>query len=128
MIMRSLFILCITLALLLGAEKLSAASKFIPGINDLPLMPGLVLKSETPVVFDTPGGRIVEVFAFGNIPSTRIRSFYGDTLPQLGWQPSGRNEFQRDKERLKIEISDENSGGRVVRFSVVPVNQWQGPN
>ncbi len=122
MIMRSLYILCITTVLLLGADKLRAAPKFVPGINDLPLMSGLVLESETPVVFDTPGGRIIEVFARGNIPGTRIRSFYGETLPQLGWLPSGENEFQRDSERLKIEVSGDNSHGSVVRFSVVPVN------
>lgn len=117
MFVRSLFIV---LGLFIGAHDLVAASKFVPGINDLPLMPGLVLKSETPVVFDTPAGRIVEVFATGKIPSARIRAFYGETLPQLGWQPSRKNEFQRDKERLKIEISEDQSGQRVVRFSVVP--------
>ncbi len=120
MFMRSLIILGVLLGFVFGAINSTAAPKFVPGIDDLPLMPGLVLKSETPVVFDTPAGRIIEVFAVGKMPSAHIRSFYGETLLQLGWQPSRKNEFQRDKELLKIEISEDKSGQRVVRFSVVP--------
>ena len=120
MLSRTLFILSIIIGVLSGAQNLHAAPKFVPGIDDLPLMPGLVLKSEAPVVFDTPGGRIVEVFASGTVPRVRVRSFYNETLPQLGWQPGGKSQFQRDKELLKIEISEEIKGRLVVRFSVVP--------
>ena len=120
MFKKIISILIAAISISIGANTLSAASKFIPGINDLPLMAGLALKSETPMVFDTPGGRIVEVFASGKITAARIRAFYGETLPQLGWKPAAPSEFQRDKERLKIEISEDNKGGRVVRFSVVP--------
>ncbi len=112
--------LIVVFSVFIGIGNLSAAQKFIPGLNDLPLMPGLILKSETPVVFDTPGGRIVEVFAAGNPPVARIRSFYGETLPQLGWKPKSASTFQRDKEVLKIEISEDGKDRRIVRFSVVP--------
>ncbi len=120
MFTRLLFILLIVFSTPVISADGSAAPKFVPGINDLPLMPGLSLRSETPVVFDTPGGRIIEVFAVGKIPRSRIRSFYTETLPQLGWQPKIKNAFQRDKETLKIEISEDGKGQRVVRFSVVP--------
>jgi|TARA_B100000315_G_scaffold254994_1_gene297237 hypothetical protein len=120
MFIRLLLVLLIVVGIPIINADVSAAPKFVPGINDLPLMPGLTLKSETPVVFDTPGGRIVEVFAIGKVPLTRIRSFYGETLPQLGWQPKNINAFQRDNETLKIEISEDGNGRRVIRFSVVP--------
>jgi hypothetical protein len=127
MFIRSLCILIALIGVLLSPAILLAAPKFVPGLNDLPLMPGLAVKSETPVMFDTPGGRIIEVFAAGKISGPRIRRFYLETLPQLGWQASrktGQNiEFRRDKELLKIEISDDNKGTRVVRFSVVPSGQ-----
>ncbi|MBT3916750.1 MAG: hypothetical protein HN731_08005 [Rhodospirillaceae bacterium] len=120
MFIRLIFILLIAVSTPFINIDLSAAPKFVPGINDLPLMPGLSLRSETPVVFDTPGGRIVEVFAIGKASSIRIRAFYGETLPQLGWQPKSKSAFQRDNETLKIEISEDSKGRRVVRFSVVP--------
>ena len=123
MFIRLLFILLIAVSLPFINNDLSAASKFVPGINDLPLMPGLTLWSETPMVFDTPGGRIVEVFAIGKVPLTRIRSFYRETLPQLGWQPKNKNAFERDNETLKIELSEDGKGRRMVRFSLVPLRK-----
>lgn len=99
--------------------ELRAATVFIPGINDLPLMTGLVLKSELPVVFDTPAGRIIEVFANGEISPSGVSSFYAKILPQLGWQSNNINEFRRDNELLKIEILDQIMGRTVVRFFVV---------
>ncbi|MBT3991174.1 MAG: hypothetical protein HON14_03315 [Rhodospirillaceae bacterium] len=123
MFIRSLFILIAASGLLLGSLSLTAAPKFVPGINDLPLMPGLALRSDAPVVFDTPGGRIVEVFAEGRIPKARIRAFYGSTLPELGWKPYAASQFQRDKELLKIEITEAANGTTMVRYSVVPKGQ-----
>lgn len=121
MFIRSFIIGVALFGLLMTAGPVAAAPKFIPGINDLPLMPGLALKSEMPVVFDTPGGRIIEVFAKGQLKPASIRAFYGETLSQLGWQPRAKNEFQRDKELLRIEIIQDKAGGQVVRFSVVPI-------
>ena len=103
MFIRLLFILLIAVSLPFINNDLSAASKFVPGINDLPLMPGLTLWSETPMVFDTPGGRIIEVFAIGKVPLTRIRYFYRETLPQLGWQLKNKHALQRHSENKKIE-------------------------
>jgi len=120
MFSRLIFILLIVISAPMIGTGSRAEPKFVPGINDLPLMPGLSLRSETPVVFDTPSGRIVEVFDTSAAPLIRIRSFYGDTLPQLGWQQKNKDAFQRDNETLKIEISEDGKGRRVVRFSVVP--------
>jgi hypothetical protein len=111
-------IIIVILIIVFGSE-LRATTVFITGINDLPLMSGLVLKSELPVVFDTPGGRIVEVFATGKITPASISSFYSNILPQLGWQPIAKNEFQRDKELLKIDFFDHNMGRSTVRFFVI---------
>ena len=119
MFMKFIFIFIATTGLCLGLKVSNAEPQFIPGINDLPLMPGLVLKSETPVVFDTPGGRIIEVFAMGQPKASLIRFFYNETLPQLGWNASAVNEFKRERELLKIKISNDNFGRSVVRFYVV---------
>jgi hypothetical protein len=112
-------IIILIISIGIGLE-LRAATIFIPGINDLPLMTGLILKSELPVVFATPAGRIIEVFATGKMPPSRVSSFYAKVLPQLGWQSNYLNEFQRDNELLKIEILSDILGRTVVRFFVVP--------
>src|SRR3546814_7081615 len=55
------------------------------GVEDLPLMPGLAEIADAATVFDAPQGRIVESYAAGTVAAAEIRSFYAQTLPQLGW-------------------------------------------
>ena len=94
--------------------------RFVPGINGLPLMEGLILIPESQVIFDTANGRIIEVFAIGNNSPRDIMSFYSATLQQLGWVLNSNNEFWRDEELLKVEISKNKRGKFIVRFSIAP--------
>jgi len=120
MFRSSIFILITLTGVMLGVKNLYATPKFVPGINGLPLMTGLVLIPEKQVVFDTLNGRIIEVFATGKNSPEDILSFYGATLPQLGWISKSPNEFQRDKELLKVEITDNLMGRVEVRISIAP--------
>jgi hypothetical protein len=116
---RSSILILITLTgVMFGVKNLYATPKFIPGINGL--MTGLVLIPEKQVVFDTLNGRIIEVFATGKNSPDDILSFYGATLPQLGWISKSPNEFRRDKELLKVEITDNLMGRVEVRISIAP--------
>ena len=63
---------------------------FVEGIDDLPLMPGLVGMADQSLVFDKPDGRIVQAVATGRVQASAVRSFYADTAPQLGWKSGGR--------------------------------------
>ncbi|MDA0305630.1 MAG: hypothetical protein O3B76_05000 [Proteobacteria bacterium] len=76
---------------------------FISIIDDLPLMPGLVEEAGG-VVFDSPGGRIVQAYASGNVSQGAVRAFYSETLPQLGWRPLSVGVYQRESEILKVEF------------------------
>ena len=117
---KSIFILITLTGVMFGVKNLYAAPKFIPGINGLPLMTGLVLIPERQVVFGTLNGRIIEVFATSKNSPSDILSFYSATLPQLGWISNSHNQFWRDKELLKVEITDNLMGRVVVRFSIAP--------
>ena len=110
-----------TLAAALAIFSLVArADDFVPGFTDLPLMPGLTAAEPGPVLFDKPGGRIVEAAARGGSPE-RVAEFYRATLPQLGWVAATGGghrvlSYRREGEALRIETG----GDGTVRFFLSP--------
>ncbi len=113
------------LALLIGPSGGSArAAGFLEAIEDLPLMPGLEELVDRGLAFDKPGGRIVEAYAQGPVTARAVQGFYGDTLPQLGWQPLSAESFLREGEQLDVtvltEAADGQGGGTLVRFTLRP--------
>jgi len=109
----------VLLAMLLAAGPASAAGGFVDGIDDLPLMAGLVHTGESSV-FDAPSGRVVETVVEGNATPAAVLSFYAGTLPQLGWRRDGANQYVRESERLVIEFPPEIGGRTQVRFFLSP--------
>jgi hypothetical protein len=104
------------------AQVSSAGNLFVEGIDDLPLMPGLIGMADQSLVFDKPDGRIVQAVASGRVQASAVRSFYADTAPQLGWKSAGEGRFTRDGESLRIELIDSGAPGGVltVRFLINP--------
>lgn len=88
-------------------------------IDDLPLMPGMIEKMEDSIVFDAPGGRIVEIGAETKANVAAVSEFYADALPALGWEPISSSGFIRDNEILKIS-SERKENITVVHFSLAP--------
>ena len=115
-----IFILMIISTIMLGEKSLRGAPVFIPGINGLPLMEGLVIVPDSHVIFETLNGRIIEIFAIGENSPADILFFYRATLQHLGWKAKSNNEFWRDEDILKIEISDDKMGKFIVRFFIAP--------
>jgi len=107
--------LCATAATLAAAN----GATFVAGVEDLPLMPGLAEVSGAGVVFDKPGGRIVEAYAEGAVGRAEVIGFYRQTLPQLGWAAAGETAYRREGERLEIVILG-GDGDLVVRFTLQP--------
>lgn len=101
------------------AHAADAATAYVAGIDDLPLMPGLVLVPDAGVVFDKPGGRIVEAYAEGAVARAQVAAFYAETLPQLGWRARQSNVFLREGERLSLVFLG-GDGDLVVRFTLEP--------
>ncbi|MSO68825.1 MAG: hypothetical protein EXQ98_00870 [Alphaproteobacteria bacterium] len=109
-------------AILLGAPMSAQADHrqaFVGGVEDLPLMDGLAEDRAAGLVFDKPDGRLVDAYASGSVSPEAVGTFYKETLPELGWRVVGPLIFEREGERLSIEI--EGSASEVlVRFHLAP--------
>lgn len=105
------------LALLTGIAN--AENRFMPGMEDMPLAPGLSVVEDAALAFDSPSGRIVEAYAAGQAAPTDIRHFYAETLPSLGWQPIGQDSFVREAERLDLDLFVK-EGVTTLRMTVRP--------
>lgn len=110
-----------------AAQAQEQASSYLDAVEDMPLMEGLSETGEGGIVFDKPNGRIVRSIAQGRVTATKVRFFYTDTLPQLGWVRLKKLEliddlliFERETERLEIEIVPQSDGLLQVRFSIEP--------
>lgn len=106
------------LLMLSFASGAQAAEAFLPGLEDMPLMPGLA--ADEPLVFDTPEGRIVEVRAASATAALpRVKAYYRTVLPQLGWTPAGGDAYVREQEALRLDVTE--TEGRVEAvFSLSP--------
>ena len=82
-------------------------------------MPGLKPVLNSDIVFDKPEGRIVEARATGATTRAKVEEFYAASLPALGWKPLGRDQWQRDAERLKLDFTDA-SHKLAVGFTLSP--------
>lgn len=103
----------------LGGEP----ARFVAGLEDLPLMPGLQAMDDAGVWFDTPQGRIVQAYATGPVTGAGVAAFYAETLPQLGWQRSQDGTWSRDGETLRLEIvepDEDRDQGPIVGFALSP--------
>lgn len=106
------------------AARASAGDRFLVGLEDVPLMPGLIQLADQGSIFDAPAGRIAELYAAGQVAREEVRGFYAHTLPQLGWHADGADRFVRDGEMLRLEFptSPKGVGTRqlIVRFFLFP--------
>jgi len=95
------------------------SATYLSGIEDLPLMPGLVEIGGASTIFDANSGRIVEAYAAGRVDRDDVMAFYARTLPALGWQAELPSRFRREGETLAIDFLD--GGERLtVRFTINP--------
>lgn len=89
---------------------------FVPGLGDVPAMPGLAATGEEPLVFDKPDGRIVQAVLTGRVDRKAVTAFYDQTMPQLGWTRTAERTFIREGEELRLEFA----GNSSVRFVLKP--------
>jgi len=55
----------------------------------------------------------------GQVGAAEVAAFYGAALPQLGWTRVGEGAYEREGERLAIEVAGD-GGGVTVHFSISP--------
>jgi hypothetical protein len=105
--------------MLMMAPGAWSEERFVAGLGELPLMPGLKEYIARRLVYEKAGGRIVNAFATGTPTIERIRNFYHEILPQLGWQPLSETVFRREQEILSLRIITLPSG-REVQYKIAP--------
>ena len=97
----------VVLTLANPVQVLADSVAFIPGTEDIPLMPALVPLEDGTMRFDTPTGRVVESLAQSragqSLSPQSLSDFYNQILPGLGWKTDGTG-FTRSGERLEIKI------------------------
>ncbi len=98
----------------------AAAAAYLSAVDDLPLMAGLKETLDQGVVFDAPQGRIIQAYASGPLSPAEVERFYGATLPQLGWRADGPLRFNREGERLVLEITETGGASVTVLFIITP--------
>jgi hypothetical protein len=117
--MMRLLVLLSTIAVPLLIAGAGSAATYVPGTEDVPLMPGLTAIADGPLVFDKPQGRIVQASAKGAVRRADVLSFYAASLPSLGWQKKTPERFERDGEQLSVDFSGKD-GNLVVGFTLKP--------
>jgi hypothetical protein len=117
--MRPRLIAGLALAVLFAAPAWGAATGYVPGTEDVPLMPGLSPVDDTGLIFDKPQGRIIQAAARGAVNRRDVIAFYDSSLPELGWHRADQQHFVRDGERLSLDF-DGYDGNLLVDFSLVP--------
>jgi hypothetical protein len=65
---------------------LAAGQAFIPGSEDVPLMPGLSLQEDSLTPFSTGDGKFLTLRLIGQVLPQAVQAFYEESLPPLGWQ------------------------------------------
>ncbi len=111
-------ILCLVALTSVVWAATATAQGFFASVDDLPLMAGLEEVPEAALMYDKPGGRIVEVMAHGRVSRNAVERFYDQSLPQLGWQRTHEG-FERDGEMLTITYLTD-GGETVVRLRLNP--------
>ncbi|PPR27101.1 MAG: hypothetical protein CFH38_00391 [Alphaproteobacteria bacterium MarineAlpha10_Bin1] len=82
-------------------------------------MAGLTEDTAATLDFDKPDGRLVEVFAYGEVGRDDVVEFYITVMPEFGWQLANDLVFSRDGEMLRIHLSAEDRL-LLVRFVLSP--------
>ena len=103
----------------LGPARAADRTAFIARVEDLPLVPGVKVVSDTVVAFDAAAGRIVEAYAIGPVAKQAVLDFYGQSLPQLGWTAERPDRFVRQGEALQLDFFGRDQQ-LTVRFTLAP--------
>lgn len=112
------------LMMIVGSEALAKAPAFIDGLEDIPLMKGLVQKTDETVSFGNEESRFVEVsLSSSKVGFKAVEKFYKESLPQLGWTYQGSADntviFYRDSESLNIH----KEGSKPLKIRIIVKNR-----
>lgn len=120
MIRIGLLALALCLPSGLAMAQTGAPPVFFEALYDVPVMPGLEEVKDQAMLFDKPDGRIASVVAASkSLSPSDVTAFYDTSLPQLGWRKTSPNQYVREKDRLKMEVT-KSPPLTVVHFTLSP--------
>ena len=96
------------------------ASKFINGLEDIPLYKKMEYVEDSLILFDKIDGRYVSVEVNGDYEEEEVIQFYKMILPNLGWREKKSLIFNRNNETLEI-ICKKKKGKIYVKFNIFPL-------
>lgn len=99
--------------LLMPLFLVGAIPRFLPGTEDIPLAPDMTISDEG-VTFDTVTGRIITLKGVSKKSIHDIKTFYANTLPNLGWVKIGPLSYSREREQLTLECAEASEETEVV--------------
>ena len=100
-------------------------SAFLEGLEDVPLADGLKQIENGALSFGNEEIRLVEVFCSAeNINFEKIKIFYNETLPQMGWKIKEQKKFHLiwEREGETLEINRESIDPQIIRLTVKSKN------
>ena len=105
-------------AITLAGTTVRAQSPQQQWVGDLPIMAGMTIEPELGFAFDSPGGRIVLVFASSSTDRDGVFAYYNEALSSLGWAGADGS-WERGDESLGLAQVD-TSVGRLWRIRLSP--------
>jgi len=103
------------------------STEFVQGSEDIPLLIGMekIVDEENQdfnlLGFDSTSGSIMTSSYKTNISTSKIRDFYNETLPQLGWESTKDDKeeliYKRDNENLEINLI-QNYDSNTIKFFI----------
>ena len=115
--MKNIFL--ILFSLIFSFSQANAA--FVEGLEDLPVMDGLTQEPNDAISFGNEESRLVEaVLTSKTLNFNKVKNFYKNTLPQMGWAYQGMrgNTIIFEREGEVVEISKEDTNPLKVRITV----------
>lgn len=102
------------------ADSVSPDVTFLQYVDDVPLMSGLFESTDETFIFEKPEGRIIKTTVLSETQNKQaIKTFYDQTLPELGWTVHRPNIYLRGDEKMTIEYSNDGSF-TIVLFTLEP--------
>lgn len=110
----------LTLFFLTGFFGYSYAVEFAEGMEDFPIMEDLEQVESDSISFGNEESRFIETYLSGTVSFEKVKEFYINNLPQLGWMLEKKEQntllFYRDNE--VIEIAKEKTNPLLVRITL----------
>jgi len=107
----------ITYILLFFISFSAFANNYSRLVEDLPLTDNMQERPQDFLSFDNPREKIVQLSAETQESVAEVLNFYKTALPQLGWYPMTDYLYKREKEELKIDIT-QRGGYTFVFFTI----------